>query len=160
MRREFVVLEAAVDVIAAQVADKQVADGRTPVATDRLVIIYGEVRHGERAAAAGASAGAQSLGDNRAHFGERESERTASSFGLVTVDVAGSAGERTATPPPGSSGSSRWGEPTNRRSTGANRASPVEAGRRVRANIEEERGRNAKPNLVRSHCCAWQTSFS
>ena len=101
--QEFVARQVALDLVAAQVADKDVADGEIPVAADRVVMIDGEVGLVERPAAVGASAGGKGLGDNRAQVGERVRQRLASSLGLVTVDVAGSAGERSATPPPGSS---------------------------------------------------------
>ena len=95
--------QVSLDFIAAKVADKDVADGEIPVAADRVVMIDGEVGLVERPAAVGASPSGEGLGDNRTQFGERVRQRLASEFLLVTVDVAGSAGERSAPPPPGSS---------------------------------------------------------
>jgi hypothetical protein len=88
--QEFVVV--ALDLIAAQVAINDVA--KVPATPDGVVMIHREVRHGELASTVGAGAGAKGQGDNRAHFGERVRKRTASSLGLVTVEAAGSAGER------------------------------------------------------------------
>lgn len=84
--------EVALDLVAAQVADKDIADGEIPVAADRVMMIDGEIDHGERASAIGTGAGAERLRDS-AQFGERVGKRTASSLGLVTADVAGSAGD-------------------------------------------------------------------
>ena len=101
--QELVARRVALDLVAAQVADKDVPDREIPVAADRVVMIDGEFGHSERAAAVRASPSGEGLGDNRTHFGGRMGERLAGALGLVTVDVAGSAGERSATPPPGSS---------------------------------------------------------
>jgi hypothetical protein len=59
------------DLIAAQVANKDVADREIPVAADRIVMIDGEVGLIERPAAVGASPSGEGLGDNRTQFGER-----------------------------------------------------------------------------------------
>jgi hypothetical protein len=63
--QEFMAREVALDLVAAQVADKDVADGEIPVAADRVVMIDGEVGLVERPAAVGASPLGEGLGDNR-----------------------------------------------------------------------------------------------